>query len=120
VFVRFVGGHIDRRTHKRHGIFDAAGTAMDVLELESYEVERLRSVLDWFNAHLPVPTTLTRLQICWFKASAREHLARAREIQHILDANGVLIEMLTTRRPGYVVYEDEFQVAAHPFVRTPA
>ena len=120
MFVRFVGGRIDRRTHKRHGIFDAAGTAMDTLELESYDVARLRSVLDWFDEHLSTPTPLSRLQICWFKASAREHLARAREIQQILDANGVVIEMLTTRRPGYVVYEDEFQVAAHPFVQTPA
>ena len=120
MFVRFVGGRIDRRTQKRQGIFGVAGAAIDMVEFESYDRERLTSLLQWFETHLSVPTTLTRAQLCWFKASAREHLARAREIQHVLDANGVFIEMLATRRPGYVLYEDEFQVAAHPFVRTPA
>jgi hypothetical protein len=33
----------------------------------------------------------------------------------ILENHGVWIEMLKTARPGYVVYQDEFQVVAEPF-----
>lgn len=34
------------------------------------------------------------------------------------DAHGIEVEVLHTERPGYVVYEDEYQVAAEPFTET--
>ena len=37
----------------------------------------------------------------------------------ILNDNGLLTEMLNTRRPGYVVYEDDYQIVAYPFADTP-
>lgn len=36
-------------------------------------------------------------------------------MQSILEAYGLLTEMIKTDRPGYVVYEDEHQVTAFPF-----
>jgi hypothetical protein len=42
-----------------------------------------------------------------------------REFQRILGAYGIAVETIRTRRPGYVVYEDEFQIAAYPFSDTP-
>ncbi|HUH84044.1 MAG TPA: hypothetical protein VLX85_05515, partial [Stellaceae bacterium] len=53
--------------------------------------------------------------ISWFKDWANEHVARMRELQRVLEKHGVAVEVLTTERPGYIVYEDEFQVAAYPF-----
>ena len=41
-----------------------------------------------------------------------------RELQSILDIYAVRLEMVVTRRPGYIVYEDAFQVAAYPFAET--
>jgi hypothetical protein len=41
-----------------------------------------------------------------------------REIVGILDAHGISVEVLHTARPGYVVYEDKYQVAAEPFSET--
>jgi hypothetical protein len=38
----------------------------------------------------------------------------------ILGEYGVPVDVLRTRRPGYVVYEDAFQVASHPFADTPS
>ena len=55
--------------------------------------------------------------MCWFKPAAREHILRIRDIVAILENHGVTTKMLVTRRPGYVVYEDEHQVAAIPFRR---
>jgi hypothetical protein len=37
----------------------------------------------------------------------------------ILEAHGVVVERIRTQRPGYIVYEDEHQVAAYPFADTP-
>jgi len=33
----------------------------------------------------------------------------------ILENHDVKVEMLKTQRPGYLVYQDEFQVVAEPF-----
>ena len=38
----------------------------------------------------------------------------------ILDAHGIHVEVVTSRRPGYVVYEDRHQIAAVPFADTRA
>ena len=42
-----------------------------------------------------------------------------RDFQRLLEAYGTAVKVIKTRRPGYVVYEDEFQVAAYPFSDTP-
>jgi hypothetical protein len=36
----------------------------------------------------------------------------------IVGACGYVIREVRTHRPGYVVYEDEFQVVAEPFAET--
>jgi len=41
-----------------------------------------------------------------------------RTVASILDAHGIEVEVLHTVRPGYVVYEDQYQVAAEPFSET--
>jgi hypothetical protein len=53
--------------------------------------------------------------VCWFKASAAQHIARIHEIVCILEQNGVFVHVCRTDRPGYIVYEDEFQIVAEPF-----
>lgn len=41
-----------------------------------------------------------------------------REIAAILEAHGVITEMIRTERPGYIVYQDEYQIVAEPFMDT--
>jgi hypothetical protein len=53
------------------------------------------------------------------KADAAEHAARLRALTVLLQRHGFVTQVLWTRRPGYVVYEDEYQVAAVPFRDTP-
>jgi hypothetical protein len=63
-------------------------------------------------------TPLLRKQnkaISWFKDSAKEHIARARSLARILENHGVSVTTIKTRRVGYVVYEDEYQITAEPF-----
>jgi hypothetical protein len=42
-----------------------------------------------------------------------------REFQEVLERYGVTVQMIRAKRLGYVLYEDEFQVAAYPFSDTP-
>ena len=53
--------------------------------------------------------------MCWFKPTATEHIAKVREISCILQQNGVYVRLIKAQRPGYVIYEDEYQVVAEPF-----
>ena len=49
------------------------------------------------------------------KASATEHIKQARSLVTLLEHKDIRVEMLTTERPGYIVYEDRYQVVAMPF-----
>jgi hypothetical protein len=128
VFVRFVVNETDRRSGKRRGVFQAAYALRGSGRLPGYDHDRLTAALDWFDEHLRKPSRLARSRrphcetdaSCWFKSGAPEHLARMREVQHLLDAYGIGVDMITSRRPGYIVYEDAFQVAAYPFGETQA
>jgi len=51
----------------------------------------------------------------WFKASAKDHIDKIREIIAVLENYDVSVRMIKTERPGYVVYEDQFQIVAVPF-----
>jgi hypothetical protein len=128
VFIRFVVGEIDRSSGKRRGVFQAAYALRNSGDLPEYEEARLAETLRWFGAHLRKPSRFTRSRrphrearaLCWFKTGAAEHLTRVREMENLLDAYGLAVDMITSPRPGYIVYEDAFQVAAYPFDDTPA
>jgi hypothetical protein len=91
------------------------------------DYERLEAIRGWFNDHLEKPARLAissrhngkEQAISWFKDTATAHIAKMRELREVLEHYGVSVEMIKTRRLGYVLYEDEFQVAAYPFSDTP-
>ena len=56
--------------------------------------------------------------LSWFKDTAHEAIAHVRTVASILEANGYAVSMITTARPGYVVYEDDHQIVAEPFAET--
>lgn len=122
MFLRFVSAEVDRRSHVSAGIFMAACKLRDEGELSDYEYETLMDLLYWFSLYLERPDRFSRSSrcetykaICWFKSSAREHLAKIREMVLVLENNGMFIRMIKSPRVGYVVYEDEHQVVAEPF-----
>jgi len=121
MFIRFVSGEIDESSGVFAGLFCAASELRWNDGLPDYEIEALTELRDWFNAHLQSPFDYLPLipryerAVCWFKATAREHLARAWELIMILERNDVLIWTVRSPRTGYVYYEDEAQVFAEPF-----
>ncbi len=127
-YVRFVVQRVDEDSCRRRGLFVALGVLSDSGDLFDHERERYRDCLAWFDAHLARPRRFARarrshpraIAISWFKPGATEHIGRMRAMAAILDAHGIHVEVVTSRRPGYVVYEDRHQIAAVPFADTRA
>lgn len=122
MFIRFISGNIDERSKLSAGLFCAAYQLRYDGQLPEYELDRLLDLLGWFNVYLRSPFDF-RLRdawrspraICWFKSSAHEYLARAREIVALLEDNGVYIRVIRSEKVGYRLYEDDAQVLAQPF-----
>jgi hypothetical protein len=91
------------------------------------EQGELRNILDWFNEHLARPERLSVSRhprakgtaVSWIRASAYEHLSRLRRLAALVESRGTAVFESRTKRPGYVVYEDAYQVVALPFADTP-
>jgi hypothetical protein len=126
-YIRFVVHTKDEDSGRRLGIFHAAGNLRDTSELSAEEYARLAEIRAWFSQNLEKPTRFSLSAkpnkkgqaISWFKESAVEHITQIRAMILILEAHGVVVEAVRTQRPGYIVYEDDHQVAAYPFADTP-
>jgi hypothetical protein len=123
MFVRFVVPVRDEESRCLTGVFQAAFDLGDRGLLDTHELRRFDAIREWFNLRLPAPDRFARSRgrqahrraVCWFKADALEHLGKVRELTALLGRHGVQVRRLRSARPGYVLYEDEYQVAAVPF-----
>jgi hypothetical protein len=109
-----------------NGIFKAAFELRDAPETPQWKSERIEALMDWFRKNLRRPDRFTSSKskgayrrnargMSWFKDNAHDHLNRIREVQQLLADDGIVVLVRTTDRPGYIVYEDDFQVVAEPF-----
>lgn len=94
-------------------------TAYELLESKSLneaDEKHLRELLNWFSRNLPIPKRFdTDGAIFWFKSDAKDCTRKVWQLALALRHQSFQVEMHRTRRPGYVIYEDEFQVGAIPF-----
>ncbi|MDB4908092.1 MAG: hypothetical protein JWO05_2876 [Gemmatimonadetes bacterium] len=122
MFVRFVIARTHPDTGVQAGIFEGVSDLRSV-GVPKWDEQRLDELRMWLREHLPLPDRVARSRrpnghhaaVSWFKDSATEHIDVAREYAAILNMHDIRTEMITSERPGYVVYEDEFQVLAEPF-----
>jgi hypothetical protein len=123
MLIRFVVSMRDEDSQVEQGLIHAADDLRGRGRLADEEQERVRELLRWFNRNLPVPGRFARSRrpgarkraISWFKPTAGECLARMQDLAAVLCGYGCAVERLTTGRPGYVVYEDDYQVVAEVF-----
>lgn len=128
MYIRFVVKRSDADSGKRLGVFQALAELRDQGELHDYELKLMKELHEWFNEFLEKPKAFNRSSrpnaknkaISWFKDSAVQHIEKMRELVAILESHGVHVEILQTDRPGYVVYEDDFQITAEAFKDTNA
>ena len=126
VYIRFAIHRTDHDSGKREGLFQALSALESSGQLLPHEEAEYNEVYEWFRHNLKKPTSFSRsskphaknVALSWFKDSAIEHIAKMRALGQMLQAHRIEVEMLRTERPGYVVYEDDFQVAAEPFRET--
>lgn len=128
MLVRYVTDRMDPDSLVGAGILVVAHDLLDDdEEVDESRRARLREELAWFNANLGIPTLLSRSKkahsankaISWLRQSATEHIDHAKTIAAVLVRHGIGVRELKTDRPGYVVYDDEYQVVAEPFRETP-
>lgn len=113
------------------GVRPAEGILCGDFDSEEPQPEWLEALIDehrvWFNKYLPVPRHFTaRIPprkiyrgLSWFRPEAHEFIARARELARLLEEAGAVTAQLKTRRPGQILYCDDFQVVARPGAETP-
>lgn len=128
MYIRFVIHSKDEDSGRRQGIFQALVNAREAGLLYEYEVMRVEEIHNRFNQNLEKPAAFTRSSkphalnkaISWYKDNAKKHISYMRELASILEGHGIAVDVLQTERPGYIVYEDEYQVTAEPFGETGA
>jgi hypothetical protein len=124
--LRFVVANSHPDTGVEEGLFRAAHDLRDGGLAPAPDRERLEALLSWFDANLAKPERFNSTRskgyyrrktagVSWLKPAAVEHLARMRELADVLERNGIRVSQITTDRPGYVVFEDDYQVVAEPF-----
>ena len=126
MYVRFVVPSLGRQRWGLIGIIHAAFDLKDGGAFSYHEEALFDSINDWLETYLPIPFRLSRSRseraaynaICWFKPTAQTCIQKARALAALLEDHGLSTVMIRTRKPGYVVYEDEYQVAAEPFYDT--
>jgi hypothetical protein len=98
------------------GVFRAAGVIGGWPEVPDYAQKVLNESLDWFNDNLTVPRrdAIDRRAVFWFRSSAVACVRRIWEIVAILREENVFARLITTTRPGRIVYADVHQIAAIP------
>jgi hypothetical protein len=118
-YVRFVVAHKDEDSHVEQGIFQAAARSIELHGITGHDADELNELRAWFSENLEKPHSFGRgklsLGICWFKTGSAEHISRIYEMVHLLERHGIFVKKIKTDKPGYVVYEDEWQLVAEPF-----
>ncbi len=126
MYLRFIVDSADPGSDFVWSLFGALGHLQQEGNLNEYERERLTKIDKWFVKNLKEPNRMSRSTrsnadpqaLCWFKSDATECLGYVREMVGILTAHDIAVEMLKSDKPGYIVYEDEHQIAAVPFRKT--
>ena len=118
-YIRFVIGREAEESDVRSGIFKAVTLALEWQEITGSDAEELKKLDAWFSENLKRPISIGRDEnrsgLCWFKTEVAEHISRIWEMVRILERNGIYVKKVRTDRPGYVIYEDEWQLVAEPF-----
>lgn len=123
VYVRFVCFQTIEGQRSRLGLFQAIDLARDSDQSEDWALAAIEDLRQWFSANLTVPPALAKglgdtRQLSWFKPDAIEHVRQMHRLKAALEACGVHVEVLTTRSPGIISYQDEHQITAVPHGRS--
>jgi hypothetical protein len=116
MFMRFVLPFTHWRSNRATGIFHGVYQLHGEGRLDEGDAAWLCEEMDWFNRHLPAPRVAPDARaVFWFRGEAGEALTRIWGFVRIAERAGVPVIRYRTRRPGIVVYADDYQIAAVPW-----
>ncbi|MBD1366874.1 hypothetical protein IDJ77_23895 [Mucilaginibacter sp. ZT4R22] len=123
MYLRFTTEFINEYNEAETGVFQALGYLRNNPSTQDGDVVKLKILNKWFSSNLEKPTRFSNatskspvsVSLSWFKDSAKEHLHKMSELTEVLEKYDLVVERLVTKNPGYIVYEDDYQVSAVPF-----
>ncbi|HEY2581899.1 MAG TPA: hypothetical protein VGI43_08835 [Mucilaginibacter sp.] len=123
MYIRFITQFVNEDGEAETGIFRALRHFRELSLTQDIDIKKLNALNNWFNGYLDEPTWFSNagnknaaaISLSWFKDTAKEHLLKVNELIEVLEKYDLIVERITTKNPGYVVYEDEYQVSAIPF-----
>ena len=122
MFIRFIAEFKNEDDELEKGVFQAAGFIRQSHKTYDYDKNHLLELKDWFNQNLEKPNRFNKakrknglnVSLSWFKSSATEHLQKMYEMKVILDKYEIEVTIIKRENPGYIIYEDEYQVSTLP------
>ncbi len=116
-FFRLQATVIDSEARIKLGVFQAAYDLSRGNRIDDDDKTSLDKILVWFERNLILPdrAKLVSGAIFWYKSASRAMTQKTWELGVILKRYDAVVEFIRTRKPGYIVYEDDQQIAAIPF-----
>ncbi|MCO5935601.1 hypothetical protein NAF17_08615 [Mucilaginibacter sp. RB4R14] len=123
MYIRFITQFINEYGESHTGLFSALRFIREASSTQDEDVIKLKHIKDWFNENLEAPDRFSNannknpasISLSWFKDTAKEHIKKVYEIREVLNRYGIIVEVVTTKNPGYIVFTDDYQVSAIPF-----
>jgi hypothetical protein len=123
MYLRFQTKIPDPQSGRPTGILVAAHQLRDSNRISVPDEAWLRDYLSYFNKHLKIPACLKepehRRAISWFKEGSKM-IDRVWNLKAFLEEQDIFIDVITTRDPGTLIYEDGHQVVARSIRKTKA
>ncbi|MEH6697548.1 MAG: hypothetical protein V7672_02505 [Brevundimonas sp.] len=128
-YIRFVCFEVVERQRNRLGVFQAMDLAEQSEIAEDWALKELAALDRWFTTHLARPDffvsggdryrnrrakAANQSGLSWFKPGAAEHIRRMHRLKAALEACGIHVDILTTRDPGRIIWQDAHQIVAEP------
>jgi hypothetical protein len=125
VYIRFVCYQQVESQRQHLGLFQALDEARDCSFSPSWALIQIGEFYDWFKRNLAVPDQFSRggwkgrgqPGLSWFKPVATEHIRHMHQLKLALEACGVQVDILRTRDPGIIIWQDQHQLVAEPGAR---
>jgi hypothetical protein len=122
MFIRFITEFRNEFDEIKTGIFPAAAYLCRSHIVYDYDKKHLIEIRDWFDVKLEAPDRFSKskrknaakVSLSWFKSSALAHLKKMYEMAGIIEKYDIFITVIKIENPGYIIYEDEFQVSTLP------
>jgi hypothetical protein len=123
MYIRFITQFNDACNEEDTGVFQAANYLRKSDFIYEYDRQNLERVWIWFNTHLDAQTRFhlsknkyaEHISLSWFKVTSIRHIRKMYEMVDILEQYGFVVNKVRRKRPGIIVYEDDYQVSSIPF-----